>query len=274
LAINFITLTGAKTVPESIHNWVNYGKTPVSVILAMAEALIYSRLRVREMRASTVLSLPVEAWTLGLPTGYLEPISMVDRELGELIPHRFIEERGLLRRRTYDTDRVTTLNGAITAGATSMVVADRSVFQTTFPFTLRLDSEAVKVTAGASTTLTVVRGYGGTTAAAHANGATVDGMLDSGTPVHVAVFSNLFQFDCKADDARTYDLAFYETPTSLGATNLTNFLTTRYPNLIYQACLALAAQFRKDTEEMVAELALLDRFCADANAESDLGRAS
>jgi len=274
VAITYTTLTGAKTVPESIHNFVNYGKTPVTTILTTAEALVYSRLRVREMRASAVLSLPIEAWTLGLPTGYLEPIALRDREGLDLIPDRFVEERGLLRRRIYNEDVVTTLNGAILVGDLSMIVTNRDEFPTTFPFTVRIEDETIKVTAGASTTWTIERGYGGTTAAGHANAATVDGMLESGTPSHVAVFSELFQFNYKADEARTYDLAFYKTPTALGATNTTNFLTNRYPQLIYAACSAGAAFYRKDTEEYAAHVAWLEKLCMEANAESDLGRAA
>lgn len=274
MAVDFLKLTGSKTEPYSIHNFVNYKKVPVEVVLEEAQALIYSLLRVREMRASAVITLAQEAFTAGLPTGFLEPLAMRDRSGIDVIPDRFVEEKGLLRRRSFDEDITTTLNGAVTAGATSIIVADRSVLPTTFPFTIKIDDEVMLATAGASTTLTVTRGYGGTTAAAHVTGSTVDGMLESGTPSHVAVFDELFQFDCKADEAQKYDLVFYKTPTLLGASNTTNFLTRRYPHLIRIGCQAGAASFSKDKQEKDDRTAELLALCMAANAESDMGRAA
>jgi hypothetical protein len=72
----------------------------------------------------------------------------------------------------------TTLDGAINAGATSMVVGSVSGFPTSYPFTLAVSfdtasEELVNVTAASGTTLTIVRAQDGTTAVSH----------DAGTPV-------------------------------------------------------------------------------------------
>ncbi|GAA4145320.1 hypothetical protein [Leifsonia shinshuensis] len=76
-----------------------------------------------------------------------------------------------------------TLSSALTAGATSMVVATASplTFLETVqvPYTLQVDSEQVTVTActalsGSTQTATITRGANGTTPAAHATGALVD----------------------------------------------------------------------------------------------------
>lgn len=199
--MNYLDLTGAKTRPGSIHNFVNYRKVPVEVVLDEAQALIYSRLRVREMRASATITLDAAASSVALPTGFLEAIAMRDREGWDVIPDRFIDEPGLLRRLAYTDD-----------------------------------------------------------------------VLETGVPMHVAIFDESFQFECKAEEARKYDLAYYKTPTLLGTSNNTNFLTSRYPHLLRVACLAGAASYMKDDNEEVKQLAKLTQLCDAANAESDLGR--
>lgn len=65
----------------------------------------------------------------------------------------------------------TTLNGAITSGATTITVVSTSLFTTTG--ILAIDDEKLYFTAKTSTTFTVVRGQFGSTAAAHSSGASV-----------------------------------------------------------------------------------------------------
>lgn len=72
----------------------------------------------------------------------------------------------------------TTLSGSISSGATSVGVGATTGFPGSFPYILALDygaatEELVSVTAAAGTTLTVTRGYGGTSAQSHSLGAVV-----------------------------------------------------------------------------------------------------
>lgn len=72
----------------------------------------------------------------------------------------------------------TTLSGSISAGALSVSVGATTGFPGSFPYILALDygaatEELVSVTAAAGTTLTVTRGYGGTSAQSHSLGAVV-----------------------------------------------------------------------------------------------------
>lgn len=72
----------------------------------------------------------------------------------------------------------TTLSGSISAGATSLVVAATTGFPSSFPYALALDygaatEELVTVSAAAGTTLTVARGFSGTSAQSHSSGAIV-----------------------------------------------------------------------------------------------------
>jgi hypothetical protein len=72
----------------------------------------------------------------------------------------------------------TTINGSITNSQTSVVVNAVVGYPSNFPYILALDynaasEELVQVTAASGTTLTIVRGYNGTTAVSHTTGATV-----------------------------------------------------------------------------------------------------
>ena len=69
----------------------------------------------------------------------------------------------------------TSLNGAITAAATSITVSAFAGFPGSGNYQIKIGAEKLLVTAGQGTlTWTVTRGVGGTTASAHANGAVVE----------------------------------------------------------------------------------------------------
>ena len=75
--------------------------------------------------------------------------------------------------RQFANRATTTLNGDITAGATSLTLASATGFPSA-PFDLNIDGELMLVGARSGTSCTSVsRGQGGTSAAAHLNGATV-----------------------------------------------------------------------------------------------------
>ena len=76
------------------------------------------------------------------------------------------------------TAQDTTLSGTTSSSVLTITVAATTGFPSTFPYCLALDygsalEELVDVTSAAGLTLTVTRGVNGTTAAAHALGATV-----------------------------------------------------------------------------------------------------
>lgn len=209
MAMNYLDLIGPKSKPGSIHNFVNYKRVPVEVVLEEAQALIYARLRVREMRVSGTLTLAIGASYIALPDRFLEPIALRDREGISLVPSTdcrdsYISDAELTERRCYGSD----------------------------------------------------------------------GNLTAGIPCAVAIFDERYQFDVKAVSARTYDHVFYQTPAPLSPSNLTNFLTKRYPHILRIGCLAGAASYMKDDAEEQKQLAKLTGLCDAANAESDLSRAS
>lgn len=79
-----------------------------------------------------------------------------------------------MSRRHYNNNAaVVQTTGALTSGATSVTVSDASSFPASFPWTATIDAgtasaEVVEVTAAAGATLTIVRGFDGTAAQAHA----------------------------------------------------------------------------------------------------------
>jgi hypothetical protein len=72
----------------------------------------------------------------------------------------------------------TTVAGAKLVGDTSVVVVDGSIFRAND--VIKIGEELIKVTAVSTNTLTIVRGYAGTTAAAIADGAKVEFMFSEG----------------------------------------------------------------------------------------------
>lgn len=73
-----------------------------------------------------------------------------------------------------------TLNGGITAGATSLIVTSASTFPTVSQFRIIIDSEIFIVTGVSGATFTVVPGSEGTSQASHSNGVAVTEVLTAG----------------------------------------------------------------------------------------------
>jgi hypothetical protein len=71
---------------------------------------------------------------------------------------------------------VSTLNGSILSGATSMTITNAAKFPSAGTFRVVIGTELIKVTAVAGSVWTIVRGDGGTTADVHNNGDIVTGV--------------------------------------------------------------------------------------------------
>lgn len=87
MAITYTQLTGAVGVSGSIKNWINRTDLDSAAIVTFAETEIYSRLRVREMRAEATLTVLISTNYVALPAGYLDPISMKDRYFNDIVPN-------------------------------------------------------------------------------------------------------------------------------------------------------------------------------------------
>jgi hypothetical protein len=104
----------------------------------------------------------------------------------------------------------------ITAASPAIPVTAKTGFPTTYPFSIKVDSEQMSVTGSPSGTLwNVTRGQGGTTAAVHANGAAVSWNIDrDDTTIFVASeagFPTSYPFTIKIDSE---DMSVTAAPTS------------------------------------------------------------
>jgi hypothetical protein len=100
----YTTLVAAKSVAGSIKRQVNYDKIDADVVLENAQTLIYSTLRVREMRALGTLAMSVGDSTKALPSGYLDPIGALRDTKNYWYTQR--SEDRLLAARMYDPNGV------------------------------------------------------------------------------------------------------------------------------------------------------------------------
>lgn len=76
MPLTYTTLTGAKTVEGSIRQLVNHADVPATLILIEAEAWIYNRLRVFEMRAADRWAASSGDEGFALPEGFIDNISV------------------------------------------------------------------------------------------------------------------------------------------------------------------------------------------------------
>lgn len=96
MAVDYTTLTSAKTVAGSIKNWVNRSDLPVDDIIDEAEAWLWEEggLRVREMIATDVVTFSTTSNQTTLPsTDFLDPISYQPYEWA--VPLRYVLPQGL-----------------------------------------------------------------------------------------------------------------------------------------------------------------------------------
>jgi hypothetical protein len=99
--MNYSTLVADRTVEGSIRNWINNPNVPATAILSDAEADIYTRIRVREMRTASTVVLTTGASNADLPEGFLDPITLRDKYRRDLV---LVDPDGLENIRYIDTD--------------------------------------------------------------------------------------------------------------------------------------------------------------------------
>lgn len=106
--MDYTLITGAKSTTGSLKNWVNYDLLPVDELLIDAQNFIYSRLRVREMRATAAIAVSIGNATAALPARFLDPIFLLDTKLSA--PIAMTHEADLLQTISRDANGAT-LNG-------------------------------------------------------------------------------------------------------------------------------------------------------------------
>lgn len=118
MAMSFTSLTAASSTSGSIKNWANKSTIESTTVLEEAEAWIYRRLRVRDMRnVDTSNSIASGDDTLTLPTGYLGTIALSITSPGRYRLHPMTID-DIEIRRPYNS------SGAIQAGLPVMFYED------------------------------------------------------------------------------------------------------------------------------------------------------
>lgn len=72
--VDYNTLVGAETLPGSIKYGINYARIDAAGILSEAQAWIYMRVRLAEMKSIADIPIALNDTSVALPTGYLDPI--------------------------------------------------------------------------------------------------------------------------------------------------------------------------------------------------------
>lgn len=100
-----------------------------------------------------------------------------------------------------------------------------------------------------------------------------DGVFMEGVPTECQIIGDppVAYFNCESDAAYPYRLVYFKRPTALGPSNLTNFLTTRYPKLLRLACVMEGFNFKKEYELAAKEEKRVKQLIFEANSEYDLG---
>jgi len=102
MAMTYTTLSGAVTSAGSIKRWVSYSDIDVDTIIEEAQTLVFTTMRVREMRTFfTPLSMSIGDYYKALPTGFLDPISLKDITNGFEL--QMITDEQLAINRVYDS---------------------------------------------------------------------------------------------------------------------------------------------------------------------------
>lgn len=96
-----------------------------------------------------------------------------------------------------------------------------------------------------------------------------------GVPTFATYDQSYFYFDAKADQAYPYRIWYMQKPALLAAsTNETNFLTTRYGNILEAMCKHYAWEHRGDENKSAGELEKAMAYITKANEEYDMFRQS
>lgn len=264
MAMNYTSLTASKGISGSIANWVSYTKLDIPVIVDEAQALIYEYLRAREMRTQAVLLFANGTSEVALPARFLDPIGRI-KGVDFNLDIRHKDENYITRARTYSgftgslgTDPFTTTSGLTTVsvnltghgfnqGSTFEVIGASTFNGVTlspgsYPIVSITDPNNFVID-------TVTQTASGSGAGGGASVTYTCNNLIAAVAESFAVWDEKLKLNCAMNQDITGVMNYFQSLPLLSASNQTNFLTNRYPQLIRIACQAAAASFMKDDTE-------------------------
>jgi hypothetical protein len=100
------------------------------------------------------------------------------------------------------------------------------------------------------------------------------GNLEEGEPSRWSIIGTTAHVDVACESAYSGKLMYYKRPAALSVSNLTNFLTIRYPTLLRMACMSKAFEHMKLWGQAQTYLALMEAEVAKASATNESFRRS
>lgn len=288
MAMNYNTLVGPKGTAGSILNWAGWSKVDVGTVVDEAQFLLYSMLRVREMKTPWTFGMIVGQCAQPLPTRFLDPIGKIF-DLTNVTTYDQTQEASILNARSYDSSIAgsfgpnpftTTIGSGIVSvaqpsepfnqdssitisGATS---ANGLQLNGTFPVFSITDTNDFLINVGDPTdSVATASGPDGGSAAIFTGN-----NLIQGSPSQWAVWNEKVQFDTAMVTAVALKMLYFRRPQLLSVTNPTNFVTDRYPKLMRTACLAASAEFMKDDGEYQKQVTALQALVTNTAIENDM----
>lgn len=275
MAINWTTLTGAKTVSGSIANWVNRSDLPTENILLEAEAWIYSYLRTREMMTEEVLRIRAGNGTVDNNSATVlidnqEVFNTGAGRVGATIDNVTDGSRTTIA--SVDSATQITTN-ALTGGTNNTWTAGdeydikgTAVFHLTSlsntfldPIRLRPFEWGRNLTYVHEDQLLTYRDSGGL-------------LTEAETPTHWTIRGEDIYVDVDLTENFGCHMTYYFQPEGLSVTNETNFITIRYPTMLRYACLAFAYEHMKDSALAQNYFGMAMNKIMEANTTNELYR--
>jgi hypothetical protein len=285
-SMTYTSLVGDKNTAGSIARWVNYSKLDADQILQEAQSLLYSMLRVREMREHFNFNMAQGGDRVALPTGFLDPIGRIsflgtgakaEQRYPNFIQRRrvYTESSGSLGTSPFTTTSGSTLvtvslvNHGLSQGST-FFTAGAAAFNGvtiagTFDVTAIIDANNFSIDITPLNATPSASGAGGGAAATY-----IADNLVQGTPIYWGVWDETIFFDVAFAQQTNCNLQYFKSLPILSATNTTNFLTNRYPHLLRKAATAQAWDFMRNDAEYQKDVAALAALVEQTNAEGDL----
>jgi hypothetical protein len=284
--MSYTSLVGDKNTVGSIARWVNYSKLDADQILQEAQSLLYSMLRVREMRAHFNFAVAQGGDRVALPAGFLDPIGKISfLGTGAKAEQRY--PNFIQRRRVYTetsgslgANPFTTASGSalVTVNLVSHGLSQGSTFFTagaaafngvtiagTFDVTALVDANNFTIDITPLGVVPNASGAGGGSAVSY-----VADNLVQGTPIYWGVWDETIFFDVAFAQGTNCNLQCFKALPILSAGSPTNFLTNRYPHLLRKACTAQAWDFMRNDAEYQKDVAALTVLVEQTNAEGDM----
>lgn len=285
MAMSWTSLTGAKTVAGSIAKWVNFTLLDIETTVDEAQALIYMAMRCREMRTAYHFTMTQGMSYIALPTRFLDAIGRIRMEsIMSGVRHK---DQGFLTNERFYTETSGTLGTdpfSVTSGSTAVTVAltshgfsQGSKFYTTGASAVGgvTITGTFEITSVATNTFTIDIASVGTPSSTTSGGgssvAYICSNLNQGLPKYFAVWNERIYFDTAFDQTILCQMNYYQSLALLSASNTTNFLTTRYPQVMREACMASAADFQKDSTEYQKHMTTLGAKIQRAQVENEMG---